>query len=189
MRAVRRILALGLFVAVLVVGWRLATENSATVSIHYVAGETGAEPQALGLLAAAIPIVAGFVIDTVQSELTKDAARYEAQFGSVVYHDSFWTIQSPGPDSDPIKRRQLQHQAYVADAKAESMLDIDLTTIDVTNLDTVLQETWNRALPYINKSVAAQKELQPSRLKPTFAGFELIRRTSNGTTSCMPVMN
>ena len=41
MRAVRRILALGLFVAVLVVGWRLATENSATVSIHYVAGETG----------------------------------------------------------------------------------------------------------------------------------------------------
>lgn len=40
MRTVRRVLGIALFVAILVVGWRLASENSDTVSIHYLAGET-----------------------------------------------------------------------------------------------------------------------------------------------------
>jgi uncharacterized integral membrane protein len=44
MRIARRVLLLGLFVAALVVGWRLATENGGLVTVHYLAGELPALP-------------------------------------------------------------------------------------------------------------------------------------------------
>jgi uncharacterized membrane protein YciS (DUF1049 family) len=41
MRLARRLLAIALFVALLVLGWRFAAANSATVTIHYLVGEAG----------------------------------------------------------------------------------------------------------------------------------------------------
>lgn len=52
MRFVRRLIGLALFVAVLVGGWRFATENSSPVSVSYLVGELGAVPLWAALLVA-----------------------------------------------------------------------------------------------------------------------------------------
>ncbi len=39
MRTLRKLAAVALFVAVLILGWRFAAENSATVSIHFLLGQ------------------------------------------------------------------------------------------------------------------------------------------------------
>jgi uncharacterized integral membrane protein len=44
MRIARRVLVLGLFIAALVFGWRLAAENGGLVTVHYLAGELPALP-------------------------------------------------------------------------------------------------------------------------------------------------
>jgi uncharacterized integral membrane protein len=44
MRIVRRVLVLGLFIAVLVLGWRLAAGNGGLVTVHYLAGDLPALP-------------------------------------------------------------------------------------------------------------------------------------------------
>ena len=157
--------------------------------------EEGARTESVAIAAAAIPLVAGFVIDTVQSELSKDAKRYEAQFGSVTYHDSFWTIDALGeqPIESEAERRLYEFMAGEIDqAVGDRLAAIPKSLIAGESADPVpvdeLVETvqndpgsdWGTTSEMIRRSGELQETLLAGRstLRPTFAGFEVIRRTS-----------
>jgi uncharacterized integral membrane protein len=65
MRAMRRVLVVGAFVGLLVVGWRFAAEHTQPVRIHYLVGESGDVPlwaALLGAFAAGAASVGGVAV-------------------------------------------------------------------------------------------------------------------------------
>lgn len=180
---------------------RLVFPPSQTNEIHaseLIATEDDVQPEGVGA-AIVVPLVAGLVVDTVKKELSKEAKRYEAQFQSVVYDESFWAhaVNSTKlTEDEEFAVWYMDEAAEISQTKVteiyESLdrgetvfrvpndLDIANFTPDATPELKEYKEARAKARRY--KEFAAELRVGKATFKPRYAAFEIVRTAEKANT-------